>query len=333
MKTALIVGVSSQDGSYLAELLLEKGYRVVGTIRRSTSPDKVNISHLYGDIKIEAIDLIDSESINAVISKYVPDEIYNLAAQSVPGDSWTHPIYTGEVTALGPVRVFESARKFAPHAKIYQATSREIFGNVDAEFANEDTKIDANNPYGISKAYAHMMVNSYRESYGMFVCAGILFNHESPRRSLHFVTRKVTVAVACIKNKPASVPLGENGKLLIDADGKLHLGDLLSQRDWGYAKDYVEAMWLMLQRDTPKDYVIGTGESHSVKELCEVAFARAGLNWEDYVVSSSDFMRPTEIKYLRADSRLALKELGWKPTTSFKDLIELMVDEDLKAYK
>jgi GDPmannose 4,6-dehydratase len=178
-----------------------------------------------------------------------------------------------------------------------------------------------------------MMVNSYRESYGMFVCAGILFNHESPRRSLHFVTRKVTVAVACIKNKPASVPLGENGKLLIDADGKLHLGDLLSQRDWGYAKDYVEAMWLMLQRDTPKDYVIGTGESHSVKELCEVAFARAGLNWEDYVVSSSDFMRPTEIKYLRADSRLALKELGWKPTTSFKDLIELMVDEDLKAYK
>jgi GDPmannose 4,6-dehydratase len=333
MKKALIIGVSSQDGSYLAELLLEKGYEVVGTIRRSTSFDKINIKHLSGKIKIEALDLIDSESINHVMSKVQPDEVYNLAAQSVPGDSWSHPIYTGEVTALGAVRVMESVKNFAPKAKVYQATSREIFGNITDDYADEHTKIDANNPYGIAKAYAHMMVNSYRESYGMFVCGGILFNHESPRRSLHFVTRKVTVAVACIKNNVQNPPLDENGEPLVDSDNKLHLGDLTSQRDWGYAKDYVEAMWLMLQQDTPKDYVIGSGKSYSVQELCEVAFNHVGLNWEDYVISSKNLLRPTEIKFLKADSSLALKELGWKPTTSFKELIELMVDEDLKIYK
>jgi len=330
---ALIIGVTSQDGSYLAELLLEKGYEVVGTIRRSTNYDSPNIKHLYGKIKIEAADLIDQVSIETVIQKHQPDEIYNLAAQSVPGDSWTHPLYTGDVTALGPVRVFEAVRKFAPKAKIYQATSREIFGNIQDDFGTESTPIDANNPYGIAKAYAHMMARNYRESYGMFVCAGILFNHESPRRSLHFVTRKVTAAVACIKNNVANPPLNELGLPLIDENKKLKMGDLDSQRDWGYSKDYVEAMWLMLQRETPKDYVIGTGESHSVRELCQVAFEHVGLNWEDYVVTDKQLLRPTEIKVLKGSYALAEKELGWKPKTTFKALIELMVDADLERFK
>ncbi|MBX3058969.1 MAG: GDP-mannose 4,6-dehydratase, partial [Anaerolineae bacterium] len=199
-KTALIIGVSSQDGSYLADLLLEKGYRVVGTIRRSTTVDKPNIRHLYGRVHIEAADLLDQESIARLVRHYQPNEVYNIAAQSVPGDSWSHPLYTGEITALGVVRVMEAVRIHAPQARVYQATSREIFGNVQAESATEQTPFDANNPYGIAKAYAHMMTRCYRESYGLFACGGILFNHESPRRSLHFVTRKVTAAVACIKN-------------------------------------------------------------------------------------------------------------------------------------
>jgi GDPmannose 4,6-dehydratase len=331
-KKALIIGISSQDGSYLAELLLKKGYEVTGTIRRSTAYNKENIEHLYGKINIEAADLIDSISIESVIQKYAPDEIYNLAAQSIPGDSWTHPIFTGEVTALGPVRVFEAARKFTPKAKIYQATSREIYGNVEG-VANESTGISGNNPYGIAKAYAHMMVGCYRESYGLFVCAGILFNHESPRRSLHFVTRKVTVAVACIKNNSKNIPINELGEPLIDKDNKLKMGDLDSVRDWGYAKEYAEAMWLMLQNDKPKDYVIGTNKSHSVRELCEIAFAHVGLDYRDYVVTSDELFRPTEIKELTGDYGLAKKELGWEPKTTFKELVHLMVDEDLKRFK
>lgn len=333
MKKALIIGVSSQDGSYLAEFLLKKNYEVIGTIRRSTSFEKVNIEHLTGKIKIEAVDLIDSASIDTVMLKHQPDEVYNLAAQSVPGDSWTHPIYTGEVTALGPVRVFEAVRRFAPKAKVYQATSREIFGNIGGGSANESTPIDANNPYGIAKAYAHMMIDCYRQSYGMFVCGGILFNHESPRRSLHFVTRKVTVAVACIKNNVKKIPVNELGEPLIDAAGKLHLGDLDSQRDWGYAKDYVEAMWLMLQNKKPKDYVIGTNTSYSVRDLCELAFQTVGLNWKDYVVTNKELLRPTEIKAIKGDYSLAKKELGWEPKTSFKELVKLMVENDLKLYK
>src|SRR3989344_3985252 len=219
-KKAVIIGVSSQDGSYLADLLLEKGYDVVGTIRRTTTFSKENIAHLYGKIKIEAADLIDEESLIHVIKKYQPDEVYNIAAQSVPADSWTHPFYTGEVTAIGVVRVMEAVKHFAPHARVYQATSREIFGNIQAESANESTPIDANNPYGIAKAYAHMMTRCYRESYGMFTCGGILFNHESPRRSLHFVTRKISAAVACIKNGVKKLPLNELGEPLVDADSK-----------------------------------------------------------------------------------------------------------------
>ncbi len=332
-KKALIVGVSSQDGSYLADLLLEKGYDVTGTIRHTTNFNQENINHLYGKIKIIAADLVDNESLANAVRKTKPDEVYNIAAQSVPGDSWTHPFYTGEATALGPVRTLEAIRHFAPDAKFYQATSREIFGNIEADTANETTCFDANNPYGIAKAYAHMMTRCYRESYGVFACGGILFNHESPRRSLHFVTRKISAGVACIKNKVKNPPLNELGQPLIDKEGKLHLGNLDATRDWGYAKEYVEAMWLMLQNDKPKDYVIGTNTSNSVKEACEIAFKHAGLNWEDHVVSNEKLQRPTEIKDLKGDFSLAKKELGWEPKTSFEDIMKLMVDADLERFK
>jgi GDPmannose 4,6-dehydratase len=333
-KTAVIVGVTSQDGSYLADLLLEKGYKVVGTLRRSTAMVHPNIEHLKGKITLEAADLTDQESLNRVMEKYQPDEVYNIAAQSVPADSWSHPFYTGEVTALGPVRVFEAVRHFCPQARIYQATSREILGGIEGiESANEQTPIFANNPYGIAKAYAHMMVNCYRESYGMFICGGILFNHESPRRSLHFVTRKISLGVACIKLGIKNPPVNELGEPLVDRDGKLHLGDLEAKRDWGFAKEYVEAMYLMLQRDTPKDYVIGTNTSYSIKDACKFAFDHVGLNWEDFVLSNPSLKRPTEITVMKGDYSLAEKELGWKPQTTTKELLELMVDADLKWLK
>lgn len=332
-KKAVIVGVSSQDGSYLADLLLEKGYEVTGTIRRSTSYTKENIAHLYGKIIIEAADLTDEESLINVIKKHHPDEVYNIAAQSVPADSWTHPFYTAEVTGLGIVRVLEAVKHFAPQAKVYQATSREVFGNIEAQAATEETPLDANNPYGIAKAYAHMMVRCYRDSYGMFACGGFLFNHESPRRSLHFVTRKITAAAAIIKNGSKNIPVNELGESLVDSEGKLHLGLLDATRDWGYAKEYVEAMWLMLQQAKAKDYVIGTNTTHTVKEVCQIAFEHAGLIWEDHVVSDERLMRPTEIKELKGDYSLAKKELGWEPKTSFEDLIKLMVDADLKKFK
>lgn len=332
-KKALIIGVSSQDGSYLAELLLEKGYEVTGTVRHSTSFYHENIQHLYGKINIVAADLIDIESIGHAIRTSKPDEIYNIAAQSVPSDSWTQPFYTGEVTALGPVRVFEAARHFGPDAKIYQATSREIYGNIAAETATEDMLCDANNPYGIAKAYAHMMMRCYRESYGMFTCEGILFNHESPRRSLHFVTRKISAGVACIKNNVKNPPLNEIGEPLIDSGGKLHLGNLEARRDWGYAKEYVEAMWLMMQNEKPTDYVIGTNTSYSVADACRIAFEHVGLNWEDHVVSNKKFNRPTEIKDLKGDFTKAKEELGWEPKTSFPELMKLMVNADLERFK
>jgi GDPmannose 4,6-dehydratase len=330
--TALIIGVSSQDGSYLADLLLAKGYDVVGTIRRSTNFYQENIVHLIGKIKIEAADLIDDESIARLIRRYQPTEIYNIAAQSVPADSWSHPFYTGEVTGLGVVRVLEAVRLFAPHARVYQATSREIFGNISGT-ADESTPIDANNPYGIAKAYAHMMVRCYRESYGLFACAGVLFNHESPRRSLHFVTRKITAAVACIKNGIKQLPLDELGRPLVSPEGKVTLGWLDSQRDWGYAREYVEAMWLMLQNDQPKDYVIGTNTSHTVRDLCQIAFAHVGLDWSEHVTTSEALFRPTEIAALQGDYSLAQRELGWQPRTAFAELIRLMVDADLARFR
>lgn len=332
-KKALIIGVSSQDGSYLADLLLEKNYEVIGTLRRSTNYIYANIQHLYGKISIEFADLLDFESIARLIRKYKPDEVYNMAAQSVPADSWNMPFYTAEISAIGPVRVLEAVRQFHPSARVYQATTREILGNIQAESANEDTRFDANNPYGIAKAYAHMMTRCYRESYGMFTCGGILFNHESPRRGLWFVSRKVTAAVACIKNNVKNPPMNELGEPLITKDNKLEMGDLSLQRDWGYAKEYVEAMWLMLQHKTPMDYVIGTNTMYTIEDLCRIAFSHVGLKYKDHVISTKKFFRPTEIKPLKGDYSRAKKELGWKPKTSFEDLIKLMVDADLERFK
>lgn len=333
-KTAVIIGVTSQDGSYLADLLLTKDYNVIGTIRRSTTMVHENIEHLKGKIIIEAADLTDQESLNRVITKHQPDEVYNIAAQSVPGDSWSHPFYTAEVTALGPVRVFEAIKNFCPTAKVYQATSREIYGGVEGvESANEKTPVFANNPYGIAKAYAHMMINCYRKSYGLFICGGMLFNHESPRRGLHFVTRKISMGVACVKLGIKNPPINELGDPLVDANGKLHLGDLNATRDWGYSKEYVEAMWLMLQQSEPKDYVIGTNTSYSIKEACKAAFDHVGLNWEDHVISNSKLIRPTEITDMKGDYSLAEKEIGWSPKVFMPELMGIMVDSDLDWLK
>jgi GDPmannose 4,6-dehydratase len=332
MTKALIIGVSSQDGSYLADLLVGKGYEVIGTIRRSTNFYQENIRHLIGKIRVEAADLLDSESIARLLRIYQPDEVYNIAAQSVPADSWSHPYYTGEVTALGAVRVLEAVRLHAPNARVYQATSREIYGNI-AGVATEATPIDANNPYGIAKAYAHMMTRCYRDSFGLFACAGVLFNHESPRRSLHFVTRKITAAAACIKNGVKTPPLDELGNPLVSADHKVALGWLESERDWGYAQEYVDAMWRMLQNDQPRDYVIGTRVSHTVRDVCQIAFAHVGLTWEEHVVTNEKLLRPTEIAALVGDYSLAERELGWRPQTSFVDLIRLMVDADLERFQ
>ncbi|MCE7989497.1 MAG: GDP-mannose 4,6-dehydratase [Caldilinea sp. CFX5] len=332
MTKALIIGVSSQDGSYLADLLLGKGYEVIGTIRRTTNFYQENIRHLIGKIRIEAADLLDSESIARLLREYQPDEVYNIAAQSVPADSWSHPYYTGEVTALGAVRVLEAVRLHAPKARVYQATSREIYGNITG-VATEATPIDANNPYGIAKAYAHMMTRCYRDSFGLFACAGVLFNHESPRRSLHFVTRKITAAAACIKNGVKTPPLDELGNPLVTADHKVMLGWLDSERDWGYAPEYVDAMWRMLQNEQPRDYVIGTRVSHTVRDVCQIAFAHVGLDWEEHVITNEKLLRPTEIAALVGDYSLAERELGWRPQTNFVDLIRLMVDADQERFQ
>lgn len=331
-KKALIIGVSSQDGSYLADFLLEKGYAITGTIRHTTNFYHENVTHLYGKIGIVPADLTDSESLIQAVKISQPDEVYNIAAQSIPADSWSHPFYTGNVTGMGIVRVLEAVRHFAPNARVYQATSREVFGNIESEAATEKTPLDANNPYGIAKAYAHMMMRCYRESYNMFTCGGFLFNHESPRRSLHFVTRKITAGAAIIKKGVKNIPLNELGEPLVDSEGKLHLGMLNAKRDWGYAKEYVEAMWLMLQQDTPKDYVIVTNTSHTVEDVCQVAFEHVGLNWKDHVVSNEKLLRPTEIKELKGDYTKAKNDLGWTPKISFEDLIKIMVDADLKRF-
>ena len=328
-KTALITGITGQDGSYLAEFLLDKNYEVIGFARRSTHYHHENIGHLTGKIILEYGDLIDPNSIDAIIAKYQPAEVYNLAAQSVPADSWQQPIVTAEITALAPVRMMEALRKHKPEARFYQATSREIYGGVAQEVIDETAPFLANNPYGVAKLYAHMMVDTYRQSYGMFACGGILFNHESPRRSLHFVTRKVTMAVACIKLGLKNPPLNEAGQPLV-VDKKLKLGNLDAVRDWGYAKEYVEAMWLMLQQDRPQDYVIATNTAYTIRDLCQVAFSHVGLEWEAHVATDDLFMRPTEIGAARGDYSKAKAELGWSPQTTFAELIKLMVDEDIR---
>ncbi|MCQ3930655.1 MAG: GDP-mannose 4,6-dehydratase [Chloroflexi bacterium] len=327
-KTALVTGITGQDGSYLADLLLEKGYRVVGLARRSTNYRYPNIDHLIGKITLEYGDLMDGDRLCSLVQKYQPDEVYNIAAQSVPADSWNQPIVTAEITAVGVVRMLEAVLRHKPDARFYQATSREIFGGVPYEVCDEDTPFSANNPYGIAKQYAHLMTVNYRESYGLFACGGILFNHESERRSLHFVTRKVTMAAACIKLGIKNPPLNELGEPLVQ-HGKLRVGNLDAVRDWGYAKEYVEAMWLMLQHDQPRDYVIGTNTIYTVRDLCRVAFEQVGLNWEDHIECDQRFMRPTEIAASRGDYSRAKRELGWEPRTSFEELIRLMVNSDL----
>lgn len=328
-RIALITGVTGQDGSYLAEFLLEKGYQVIGLVRRSTHYHYGNIDHLIGKVTLEYGDLIDPGSIERIIVEYQPTEVYNLAAQSVPADSWRQTIVTAEITAVGPVRVLEALRKFKSDARFYQATSREMYGGVQQEVIDETTPLLANNPYGVAKLYAHLMTRTYRRSYDMFACGGILFNHESPRRSLHFVTRKVTMAVACIHLGVENPPVNELGQHLV-VNGKLKLGNLNAVRDWGYAKEYVEAMWLMLQQEEAEDYVIATNTAYTVRDLCEVAFSRVGLDWQKHVETDVRFMRPTEIAASRGDYSKAKAELGWEPRMQFKGLIELMVDEDIR---
>ena len=319
-KKALITGITGQDGSYLAELLLEKGYEVYGIIRRSSTFNTDRIDHIFKDPhenpKIHLIygDLTDSTSIYSILDEVRPDEIYNLAAQSHVRVSFDIPEYTADVTAVGAVRLLEAIRKLGLKSKFYQASSSEMFGKVQAVPQTEATPFYPRSPYAVAKLSAHWITVNYRESYDMFACSGILFNHESPRRGQTFVTRKITHAVARIK---------------AGLQDKLYLGNLDSKRDWGYAKEYVEAMWLMLQQDEPEDYVIATNETHSIREFLEVAFKHAGLNWKDYVEIDPKYYRPAEVDLLIGDPKKAKEKLGWEPKTTFEDLAKLMVDADM----
>jgi GDPmannose 4,6-dehydratase len=314
MPKALITGVTGQDGSYLAEFLLDKGYEVVGMVRRTSHHSYERIDHLLDRIEIVAADLLDQHSLTVVLQDVRPDEVYNLAAQSFVPTSWTQPVLTGEFTALGVTRILEAIRLVHPTARFYQASSSEMFGKVTETPQRETTSFYPRSPYGVAKVYGHWITVNYRESYDLFAVSGILFNHESPRRGIEFVTRKVTDGVARIK-----LGLAED----------LHLGNLDAQRDWGYAGDYVEAMWLMLQQPEARDYVVGTGVTHSVRELVEVAFRHVGLDYRQYVVSDPRFHRPAEVELLLADPSRARRELGWQPKVSFEQLVTMMVDADL----
>lgn len=313
-KTALITGITGQDGSFLAELLLEKGYRVCGTVRRSSTENYSRISHIQDKIELIPADLLDQYSLIDALHQTRPDEIYNLGAQSFVPTSWGQPVLTGEFTALGVTRVLEAIRLVDRNIRFYQASSSEMFGKVQEVPQRETTILYPRSPYGVAKVYGHYITINYRESYNIFACSGILFNHESERRGLEFVTRKVTDAVARIKLGMAT---------------ELRLGNLTAQRDWGYAKDYVEAMWLMLQQPEPDDYVIATGETHSVEDLVATAFQHVGLDWKKYVVTDPAFVRPAEVDLLIGDPTKAREKLGWTPKTSFQQLVELMVDADL----
>ena len=314
MPSALITGVTGQDGSYLAELLLDKGYEVTGVVRRTSHHSYERIDHLLDRMRIVPADLLDQHSLTMVIQEARPDEVYNLAAQSYVPTSWSQPVLTGEYTALGVTRVLEAIRLAHPAARFYQASSSEMFGRVVESPQSETTPFYPRSPYGVAKVYGHWITVNYRESYDLYAVSGILFNHESPRRGIEFVTRKVTDAVARIK---------------LGLAGELRLGNLDARRDWGFAGDYVDAMWRMLQQDEPRDYVIGTGQTHSVQQLCEAAFAHAGLDWREYVVQDPKFMRPAEVDLLLADPSRAREDLGWTPTVGFANLIGMMVDADL----
>ena len=315
-KRALIKGITGQDGSYLAEFLISQGYQVLGMVRRSSTVNFDRIRHFQDDITIVQGDLLDQMSLLDILREYRPQEVYNLAAQSFVPTSWKQPVLTGEFTALGVTRMLDAIRMVDPEIRFYQASSSEMFGKVREVPQRETTPFYPRSPYGVAKVYGHWITVNYRESYDLFACSGILFNHESPRRGLEFVTHKVTYGVARIK-------LG-----LAD---ELRLGNLEARRDWGYAGDYVEAMWLMLQQDEPDDYVIATGRTHSVQELCEVAFGYLDLDWRQYVVSDPQFFRPAEVDLLVGDASRAQAKLGWEPSVSFEELIRLMVDADLKA--
>jgi GDPmannose 4,6-dehydratase len=315
MPTALITGVTGQVGSYLAEFLLSKGYDVVGMVRRSSTVTFERIQHIQDDINIIQGDLHDQSSLMAVLEQYRPDEVYNLAAQSFVATSWSQAVLTGEVTALGVTRMLEAIRQVNPKCRFYQASSSEMFGKVIESPQKETTPFYPRSPYGVAKVYGHWITVNYRESYNMFAVSGILFNHESPRRGLEFVTRKISHGVARIKYGLAK---------------EIRLGNLESQRDWGFAGEYVEVMWKMLQQKTPQDYVIGTGKSHSVRQFAEMAFNFVGLNYQDYVVQDQRFIRPSEVDRLIADPSKAHKELDWTPRVGFKDLVEMMVEADLK---
>ena len=316
MPTALITGVTGQDGSYLAEFLLEQGYRVMGMVRRTSTINFDRIQHIQDKIEIVQGDLLDQMSLIGILQDNRPDEIYNLAAQSFVPTSFTQPVLTGEFTALGVTRVLEAIRIVDPKIRFYQASSSEMFGKVVEVPQRETTPFHPRSPYGVAKVYGHWITINYRESYNIYGCSGILFNHESPRRGLEFVTHKITHGVARIKLGMAS---------------QLRLGNLDSRRDWGYAADYVRAMWLMLQQDEPDDYVVSTGETHSVQEFVEEAFGYLDLDWREHVVQDPKFYRPAEVDLLVGDSSKAGRQLGWEPTVDFGTLIRLMVDADMEA--
>ncbi|HEY9449935.1 MAG TPA: GDP-mannose 4,6-dehydratase [Gemmatimonadaceae bacterium] len=318
MPTALITGITGQDGSYLAELLLEKGYRVVGVVRRSSTTPYERIAHLVDRVELVSADLLDQHSLVEAMTSCSPDEVYNLAAQSFVQTSWTQPVLTGEFTGLGVTRALEAVRKAAPKARFYQASSSEMFGKVVESPQRETTPFYPRSPYGVAKVYGHWITVNYRESYEMFAVSGILFNHESPRRGLEFVTRKVTDAAARIKLGRAR---------------EVRLGNLDSRRDWGFAGDYVDAMWRMLQQDEPDDFVIGTGKTWSVRDLCQIAFDAVGLDYREFVVQDERFFRPAEVDLLVADPAKARKQLGWTPRVSFAELIAGMVDADLQRHR
>jgi len=318
MPTALITGVTGQDGSYLAELLLAKGYRVVGVVRRTSHDSYERIQHLVGKMEIVPADLLDQHSLQAVVRAARPDEVYNLAAQSFVPTSWAQPVLTGEFTALGVTRLLDAIRLEKPDARFYQASSSEMFGKVRETPQQESSPFHPRSPYGVAKVYGHYLTVNYRESYGMYAVSGILFNHESPRRGLEFVTRRISHGVARIK-------LGQAAEL--------KLGNLDARRDWGFAGDYVDAMWRMLQQAGPDDFVIGTGVQHSVRNCCEVAFAHVGLEWSRYVQHDAALDRPAEVETLLADPSKARAKLGWCPTVDFEGLIRMMVDADLERLK
>ena len=318
MRTAIITGITGQDGSYLAELLLQKGYQVIGVARRSSTVNYERINHFLDDISVVQGDLQDQGSLLSLLEEYKPDEVYNLAAQSFVPTSWNQPALTGDVTALGVTRMLEAIRFVDSKIRFYQASSSEMFGKVLEVPQNEDTPFYPRSPYGVAKVYGHWITINYRESFGIFATSGILFNHESPRRGLDFVTRKISDAVARIKLGLAK---------------ELRLGNLEAQRDWGFAGDYVQAMWLMLQQDTPDDYVVATGQTHSVEKLLTIAFNAVDLDWKQYVVQDERFMRPAEVDLLVGDPSKAGKQLGWEPQVAFEQLVQMMVESDLQLLK